>query len=269
MKITIIDAGLPEKMTLKHKLVLLDVGGNKNIAKAFIKKHARKACGDKKGEASPMALALSSNELTQAEFDEWEGILHSAKAGLLARHDYLMDAPNYVHPMIERELKQSYKKCLGAGLDKKFGLKNAMDAECAIFNRLAHGKLSVKNPVSNATHGNTSIVSDTINFKHFRHTNDSRGDRWLMQIYCDFIMTMPNPEDNFEFNAGMELEFQRTTPDSDIEFMDVAEFIFPISFSFSQEDFIHNVFHWAAHRKFIELGIQGGMQLETLNRGLS
>lgn len=268
MKITIIDAGLPKKMTLKHKLVLFDVGGNKNIAKAFIKKHARKACGDKKGEASPRALALSSSELTQAEFDEWEGILHSAKAGLLARHDYIVDPLNYVHPMIERELKQSYKKCLAAGIDKKFGLKNAMDAECAIFKRLTHGKISVKNPVNNKTHPNGAIMSDTLNFKHFRHTSDDRGDSWLMQIFCDFIMTMPDPKDSFEFNAGMEVEFQRTTPDSDIEFLDVAEFIFPISLSFKQEDFIHDVFHKAAHRKFVELGIKGGMPLETLNRGL-
>ena len=34
-----------------------------------------------------------------------------------------------------------------------------------------------------------------------------------MQIKCDFIMTMPNPKESFDFTAIMELNFDKVKDD--------------------------------------------------------
>ena len=262
MDIFITDTGATETLNL------VEVGETKNIAKKFIKKHACKIFGKDKIKASDAMDRFNKDGMTQASFDEWAAILKSKQAALLVEHVFLLNQDNELHPLIEGEIADSYEHQINhCGFDKKFALKNAMDAELNIFNRLAYGVISVKNPVNNKTHPDGANTSETLNIKHFRHKSNKVGDEWLMQIYCDFIMTMPDPKDSFDFTAGVELEFHKVHG-GDIEHIDDEEWIFPFSMSFDQEQQVLEALHGAAQRNFIKLGIDGGVPLARLNSGL-
>ena len=250
-----------ETKTLK----LFAIGEQKNIAKKFIKTHARNIFGKKKVKSDGLLAVFGDEEMTQSAFDEWDAILKTKQAALLAEHDYLAERDNTIHQLIQSELADSYQyQIRSCGFDKKFALKNAMDAELQILKRLAYGVIKVKNPVAKLVHPSKANTSDTLNIKHFRHKEDTIGEEWLMQVFCDFIMTMPDHAESFEFTAGIELEFHKVH-DGEIEHIDDEKWIFPFSMGFDQEQAVLDALHGAAQRNFIRLGVEGGVKLETLN----
>lgn len=258
MKVFITDTG--ETKTLK----LVEIGETKNIAKKFIKQHARKIFGKKKVKESSSMEVFGNEGITADCFNEWQAILKTAQSTLLARYDYLSNQYNELHPMVERELKKSYKQHMAeGGFDRKFALKNMLDAELAIFNRLAYGVITVKDPIDASVHPKNGNTSHTLNIKHFRHKTDKIGEEWLMQIYCDFTMTMPDPKDSFDFTAGIDLEFHKVHG-GEIEHVEDDEWIFPFSMSFEQESVVAGALINAAYRNFIRLGVDGGISAEEL-----
>ena len=258
MKVFITDTG--ETKTLK----LVEIGETKNIAKKFIKQHARKIFGKKKVKESGSMEAFGNEGITDACFEEWAAILKTAQSTLLARYDYLSNQYNELHPMVERELKKSYKLHMTeGGFDSKFALKNALDAELAIFDRLAYGLIKVKDPIDASIHPSKGNTSHTLNIKHFRHKTDNIGEEWLMQIYCDFTMVMPERNESFDFTAGIELEFHKVHG-GEIEHVDEDDWIFPFSMSFEQESVVVATLRDAAYRNFILLGIDGGISADEL-----
>lgn len=253
MKILVKDTGNIETLRL------LDDEGN-NIVKEFIKHHACKISGaDVVGISNALKFfGCSDNEMTQSDFNEWKAILETAKEAMLARETYLAVAENEIHPVVERELEANYPKQFG--YDSKFGLKNVMDAELAIMKRLGTGIVCVKNPVDNKKYPSGPNTSKNLKIPHFRHTRNSKGDNWRVQLHGDFIMTMPDPEDSFEFKAGIEFGFQKSA-DGKIRYIDDDSWLFPFSMGFWQELAVIDTFRIAAMRNFIALGIEGGVSL--------
>lgn len=254
MKVTNIDTG--ETLTLE----LYETGSTKNLAKKFVKHHARKifVSGDHITKASYAMELFNKRGMTEDCFNEWSEIMDVAQAALKAKHDYLKDIDNELHPLIEMELASSYEKHLCTkkrfgiqhhNRDKKFGLKNAMDSELAIFNRLAYGVITVKDPVDNELHPHGANTSKTLNFKHIRHFETQTGDEWEIQVFCDFIMSMPDPKDSFEFTAGVEVQAHKENIGA-FKIKDDEEWIFPFSMSFDQEQTVLATLFGAIEKNF-------------------
>lgn len=220
------------------ELRLCAIGGNKNIAGEFIKNHVLEILGTTVMLNKELAL-LESKSMTQIIFNEWHAILAVAQEILLMRHNYIQIPFNSIHGLIEHDVKTAYQHHIDRRRDKLFGLKNALDAELTIFKRLAKGIVSVKSPAK---------------ITHLRHTASSAADHWLMQVHGDFMMTMPEPQDSFEFTAGIELEFNKDKND-DLVAIDDDEWLFPFSMSDVQEEIVLNALHSVAQNYFINLGI--------------
>ncbi|MGP5059629.1 hypothetical protein ACTXIV_13100 [Psychrobacter celer] len=220
------------------ELRLCAIGGNENIASTFIKNHVLEILGTTDLLNKDLAV-FESKSMTQNAFNEWEAILAVAQEILLVRHNYLQIPWNSIHGMIEAEVRTLYEKHLYFRLDTKFGLKNALDAELMLFQRLSKGIVSPKSPAK---------------ITHIRHTSSTAADHWVMQVHGDFIMTMPEPQDSFEFTAGIELEFNKDKND-DLVAIDDDEWLFPFSMSDVQEEMVLNALHSVAQKHFIDLGI--------------
>ena len=259
MDIFISDTGSTQ--TLK----LFNMGDDKNIAKKFIKDSARKIFGGGKMKAEDALYEFGCGRMTESKFNEWTAIMKTKQDALLACNDYLAVRDNELHGLVKSELKESKHYQLGdCGYDKMFALKNAVDAELQIFKRLAYGTITVKEPIDRTVHPKDGNTSSTLNIKHWRHTIDNVGEEFLMQVFCDFIMLMPDAKDSFEFTAGVELEFHKVHG-GDLEHIDDEKWIFPFSMSFDQEQHVLGILHGGAQREFIRLGIDGGIPLETLS----
>ena len=243
-------------------LELIEVGGTKNIAKKFIKKHAIKLFGKEKTAANNAFALFEGGDTSQASFDEWAAILKSKQAAMLARHDYLSTVNKFDY-LVKKELKDSYKhqtrkRCY----DKKFALKDAIDAELFIFNRLAYGTVSVKDPLNQDAHPKKGI-SKTLNIKQWRYRKNSNHESWLIQIECGFTMTMPNPKDSFDFTVGLEVEFIKEGDDK-IERNDDMVWLDMFNMNGGQENFVTNTLINAIHRQFFSLGIDSGVSAEEI-----
>ncbi|WP_339343529.1 hypothetical protein [uncultured Psychrobacter sp.] len=240
MQILISDTGETKELRL------CAIGGNENIAGEFIKNHVLEILGTTDLLDNELT-AFESKSMTQNVFNEWQAILAVAQEILLMRHNYIQIPWNSIHGMIECDVRTVYEKHLYFRLDTKFGLKNALDAELTLFQRLSKGIVSPKS---------------TAKITHIRHTSSTAADHWLMQVHGDFIMTMPEPQDSFEFTAGIELEFNKDKND-DLTAIDDDEWLFPFSMSDVQEEIVLNTLHGAAQKHFIDLGITDGTPMNS------
>ena len=228
------------------ELRLCAIGGNENIAGEFMKNHIVEILGTTAPLNKELAV-LESKSMTQNAFNEWQAILAVAQEILLMRHNYIQIPCNSIHGLIERDVKTAYQNQINYRRDKLFGLKNALDAELAIFKRLTQGVVSVKSPAK---------------ITQIRHTSSGAADHWLMQVYGDFVMTMPVMEDSFDFKASIELEFNKYKND-DLTAIDDDEWLFPFSMSDVQEEIVLNALHGAAQKHFIDLGITDGTPMNS------
>ena len=230
-------------------LNLYEIGSKKNIAKKFIKETVGiDTCGESKTPGKKIRT------LTEDEFQEWTEILCVAQSNIDERHIFLKNPGNCVHPLIQEDLESIKKEYFLRCRNKIFAIKDAVKAEAFLWRRLNYGVVSIKHPVDNKSALGSPIVSKTLEFTHFKHKKDAIGDEFAMQIKCDFIMTMPNPKESFDFTAIMELNFDKVK-DGEIEFIH-DEWMFPFGMTFDQELVVTDAFHDAAHRKFHELGIE-------------
>lgn len=228
------------------ELRLCAIGGNENIAGEFMKNHVLEILGTTVILNKELAV-FESKTMTQNEFNEWQAILAVAQEILLMRHNYIQIPFNSIHSLIEHDVKTTYQHHISRRCDKLFGLKNALDAELALFKRLGQGVISVKNPAK---------------ITQMRHTSSSAADHWVMQVHGDFIMTMPEPQDSFEFKAGIELEFNKDKND-DLVASDDDEWLFPFSMSDVQEAVVLDALHGVAQKHFIDLGITDGTPMNS------
>ena len=228
------------------ELRLCAIGGNENIAGEFIKNHVLDIL-DTTDILDKEFAVFESKSMTQNEFNEWRAILAVAQEILLMRHNYAQIPFNFIHGLIEDEIRTAYQHNINYRRDKLFGLKNALDAELAIFKRLSKGVVARKNPAK---------------VTKIRHTSSSAADHWVMQVHGDFVMTMPEPQDSFEFKAGIELEFNQYKND-DLVAGDEDEWLFPFSMSDVQEEIVLNELHGAAQNHFIDLGITDGTPMNS------
>lgn len=235
-------------------LNLFEVGSEKNIAKQFIKKSVGiDACGEAKTPGKKIRT------LTENEFQEWTEILNVAQSNINAHHAFLQNPTDDVHLLIQKDLKSIKKEYLRRCRNKMFAIKDAVKAEAFLWRRLNHGVVSIKQPVNNKSAADGDIVSKTLELTHFKHKQDAVGDEFSMQFKCDFVMTMPNPKESFDFTAIMELNFDKVK-DGEIEFTH-DEWMFPFGMKFDQELVVTDAFHTAATYKFHELGIEGAPPL--------
>ena len=81
-------------------LNLYEIGSKKNIAKKFIKETVGiDTCGESKTPGKKIRT------LTEDEFQEWTEILCVAQSNIDERHTFLQNPVNYVHPLIQKDLK--------------------------------------------------------------------------------------------------------------------------------------------------------------------
>lgn len=231
-------------------LNLFEFGSSENTAKKFIKKTVGlDACGKAKTPGKKIRT------LTEDEFQEWTEILCVAQSNINERQVFLQNPGNDVHLLIQKDLKNIKKEYLRRCRNKIFAIKDAVKAEAFLWRRLNHGVVSIKHPINNKSAADGNIVSKTLEFTHFKHKKDDVGDDFSMQIKCDFIMTMPNPKESFDFTAIIELNFDKVK-DDEIEFTH-DEWMFPFGMTFDQELVVTDAFHTAAIYKFHQLGIEG------------
>ena len=216
------------------KLKLFKAGSKKNIAKKLIRKYGGKYIGYELVDYRIDTTAPRT--LSKAEFKEWADIMAVAQENLETKAAYLEHKDNYIHEVIESEIDSIYAYHCRERRDITFDLKNAVDAENAMWQRLRFGKVTSK--------------TETLTFTHYRHTHVDGTCTWLMQIHCDFVMNMPNPKETFVFRDGVQFHFTKRGMTAPIVQVDDEEWFRPISASASQEDFMRNVMRDAVDRRF-------------------
>lgn len=224
-------------------LSLYAANNDKNIARKFLKKHlgisADKPADKPRGKTYTM---------TRQKMLEIEAALEVAQRNIRYPARFNAMQSEQVHPLIESDIndvwshhKNPYRRPY---YDRLFSLKNAVDAEEAIWKRLLNGNVQIKQPLDN------DKVSETIKFSHFRHTEHSSGDHWDLQVYCDFVMVMPDETESFDFTAGLELRVNRSTNDQEIRYSDDENWLFPFSMSADQEETVLEALYTAIRHKF-------------------
>lgn len=247
MQITTSDTGEVKNLSLQAEL------GGENIIEDFIKDMASVVANNKELDFKKAFAVFQDDAVTEGDLKEWEGIIGVAQKTAALRLEFKSIPWNSIHGLIEHEIKETRNKHLHSGLDNKFALKNAVDAELVLFDRLLNGVVSIKDPVTNPNNPDGPKISNTLKITHFRHTSDESGDNWLMQIYCDFFMRTPCPGNSFDFKAGIELRFHKPH-DGKIEYVDDDTWIFPFSMSDAQEEVVLIALHGAAWHNFTKLG---------------
>ena len=242
MKVIIKDTN--EKITLS----LYAPDSKKNIARKFAKKHlgisADKPADKPRGKTYVM---------TRQKMLEIEAVLAVAQRNMHYPAGFNAMQDEQVHPLIESDINDAWSPHKDPHrrpyYDRLFSLKNAVDAEEAIWKRLLTGNIHIKKPSGG------DKVSETIKFPHFRHTKHSSGDHWDLQVYCDFVMVMPDETESFDFTAGLELRVNKSTNYQGIIFSDDEAWLFPFSMSADQEETVLGTLYTAIRHKFATEGI--------------
>lgn len=216
------------------KLELFKAGSNKNIAKKLIKKYGGKYIGYELVDYRIDTTAPRT--LSKAEFKEWADIIAVAQDNLKLKTEYLSKEGNYIHEIIESEIESIYAYNCRECRDITFDLKNAVDAENAMWRRMCFGKVT-----SN---------SETLTFTHHRHTHVDGTCIWLMQIHCDFVMSMPESKDDIVFRDGVQFHFTKKGMTAAIQQVDDEEWFRPISLSPDQENILQTTMREAVERRF-------------------
>lgn len=213
----------------------------KNIAGKFAKKHA-----GLKHDKPARAKGVKEYTMTQATFDEWSAIMSVAQANLALRAKLDNTDGEYVHGLIEHEVKELWRNAARLRQDNMFVIKNTVDAENAMWKRLVFGVVSIREPIEHTGAGYGEI-SKTMKFVHERSTIAEHGQDWLMQVEAGFRMNMIDDEESFDFTAGAQVGFYRSTGQTEITHDCEEEWIFPFSMTREQETVVLDACWGAAH----------------------
>ena len=196
-----------------------------NIASKFAKKHL-----GLKADKPAREKGVKEYTLSAIVVPDLRDILKLAQVNMGYPEIFNNMQIEQVHNLIRSDVKKAWKNSDWVGYDRFFAVKNAIRAERDVWLRLITGRVEVKPTLEE---GGTADIEIT----DFRHAPVDDGDTWVLRVKSYFVMRMPNPRDNQDFTAAMELHYKRAAGQEDIELVH-EEWLFPFSMSAEQEDVV-------------------------------
>lgn len=247
MKITILETGKTKKINLRN------IVSDKDITEKFI----RRARG--LGLSYPIVdgeLDRSARPtISKAKFKEIAAVISNAQNNEYLKSQYLSVKGNYIHEVIEAEMKKATATCGGIYRDPIFEAANSVAIERNIWERLCYGipKYKGHKNLKGAFFGSFK-EEEQVTFTHFRHEVNDDGESWLMQVHGNFVMEMPRKEDCIAFRDGVQFEFKAEKGSAAIEHIDNEEWFRPISLSSTQEGYVRKIICAAVEARFKKEG---------------